>query len=58
MDLIGSQEHATALTCPWHGSTFRVSDGTVACGPATAPQPTFGTRVTDGILQACLPGAG
>jgi nitrite reductase/ring-hydroxylating ferredoxin subunit len=46
------------LTCPWHGSTFRVSDGTVARGPATAPQPTFRTRITDGTLQACLPGAG
>ena len=46
------------LTCPWHGSTFRVSDGTVARGPATAPQPVFRTRITDGTLQACLPGAG
>jgi nitrite reductase/ring-hydroxylating ferredoxin subunit len=46
------------LTCPWHGSTFRISDGTVARGPATAPQPTFRTRITDGTLQACLPGAG
>ena len=46
------------LTCPWHGSTFRVSDGTVARGPATAPQPDFRTRIADGILQACLPGAG
>ena len=27
------------LTCPWHGSTFRVSDGTVARGPATAGLP-------------------
>ena len=46
------------LTCPWHGSTFRVSDGTVARGPATAPQPTFRTRITGGFLQVCLPGAG
>ena len=46
------------LTCPWHGSTFRVSDGTVARGPATAPQPNFRTRIADGTLQACLPGAG
>jgi hypothetical protein len=44
--------------CPWHGSTFRVSDGTVARGPATAPQPVFRTRIADGNLQACLPGAG
>jgi nitrite reductase/ring-hydroxylating ferredoxin subunit len=46
------------LTCPWHGSSFRVSDGTVARGPATAPQPVFRTRVRSGIIQVCLPGAG
>lgn len=46
------------LTCPWHGSVFRVSDGAVVRGPATAPQPVFQARVTDGILQVCLPGAG
>jgi nitrite reductase/ring-hydroxylating ferredoxin subunit len=46
------------LTCPWHGSVFRVADGRVARGPATAPQPVFRTRVSDGILQVCLPGAG
>jgi len=33
------------VTCPWHGSTFRVSDGAVVRGPATAPQPVFRTRV-------------
>jgi nitrite reductase/ring-hydroxylating ferredoxin subunit len=46
------------LTCPWHGSSFRVGDGTVARGPATAPQPVFRTRVADGKIQVCLPGAG
>ena len=50
--------HDGCLTCPWHGSTFRVRDGRVAHGPATAPQPVFRTRVADGILQVCLPGAG
>lgn len=50
--------HDGCLTCPWHGSTFRVADGTVARGPATAPQPAFRTRSANGILQACLPGAG
>ena len=29
------------LTCPWHGSTFRISDGSVVHGPATTPQPVF-----------------
>jgi nitrite reductase/ring-hydroxylating ferredoxin subunit len=48
----------SCLTCPWHGSTFRVDDGTVARGPATAPQPVFRTRVAGGTIQVCLPGAG
>jgi nitrite reductase/ring-hydroxylating ferredoxin subunit len=46
------------LTCPWHGSTFRIGDGTVARGPATAPQPAFESRVAGGALQVRLPGAG
>lgn len=40
------------VICPWHGSTFRVRDGSVAHGPATAPQPAFDTHVTeDGLIQ-------
>jgi nitrite reductase/ring-hydroxylating ferredoxin subunit len=46
------------LTCPWHGSVFRVADGSVARGPATAPQPAFEVREADGAIQVCLPGAG
>jgi nitrite reductase/ring-hydroxylating ferredoxin subunit/uncharacterized membrane protein len=46
------------LTCPWHGSVFRVADGSVARGPATAPQPSFETREVGGAIQVCLPGAG
>jgi nitrite reductase/ring-hydroxylating ferredoxin subunit len=46
------------LTCPWHGSMFRVADGSVARGPATAPQPAFETREVGGAIQVCLPGAG
>lgn len=46
------------LTCPWHGSVFRVADGSVARGPATAPQPAFETRKVGGAVQVCLPGAG
>lgn len=33
------------LKCPWHGSMFRVADGSVARAPATAPQPAFEFRV-------------
>ncbi|MFE2376145.1 Rieske 2Fe-2S domain-containing protein [Streptomyces sp. NPDC059398] len=47
------------VECPWHGSTFRLSDGWNVKGPATAPQPSFRTRVEDdGTLQVRLPGAG
>jgi nitrite reductase/ring-hydroxylating ferredoxin subunit len=46
------------LTCPWHGSAFRITDGSVARGPATAPQPAFQVREVGGAIQVCLPGAG
>jgi nitrite reductase/ring-hydroxylating ferredoxin subunit len=46
------------LTCPWHGSVFRITDGSVARGPATAPQPSFQAREVGGAIQVCLPGAG
>jgi nitrite reductase/ring-hydroxylating ferredoxin subunit len=50
--------HDGRLTCPWHGSTFLVADGTVARGPATAPLPVFRTRMAGEVLQVCLPDAG
>ncbi len=36
------------VVCPWHESTYRLSDGEVVHGPATAPQPVFETRLDDG----------
>jgi nitrite reductase/ring-hydroxylating ferredoxin subunit len=40
------------VICPWHGSTFQVSDGTVVHGPATGRQPAFETRVLEsGMIQ-------
>jgi nitrite reductase/ring-hydroxylating ferredoxin subunit len=44
------------IVCPWHGSTFRLSDGKVVHGPATSPQPVFETRVEGGQLSARLSG--
>ncbi|MGH2483161.1 MAG: Rieske 2Fe-2S domain-containing protein [Candidatus Limnocylindria bacterium] len=35
------------IVCPWHGSAFRVRDGTVRHGPATTRQVTYRTRVAD-----------
>ena len=39
------------IRCPWHGSTFRLADGSVARGPAAAPQPRFETRLAAGRVQ-------
>ena len=32
------------ITCPWHGSRFRIDTGQPLRGPATFPQPTFTVR--------------
>lgn len=52
---MGAQQ---CVVCPWHGSTFSLETGEVVHGPATAPQPKFQTRVSNGILEVLLPGAG
>ena len=46
------------VVCPWHGSTFRLADGSVRRGPATAPVHAFEVRVTAGRVEVRLPGAG
>ena len=56
--LSGGELADGCLTCPWHGSVFRIADGSVARGPATAPQPAFEAREADGAIQVCLQGAG
>jgi nitrite reductase/ring-hydroxylating ferredoxin subunit len=39
------------VTCPAHGSTFRLEDGAVVRGPATRPVPAFDVRVEDGSIE-------
>jgi nitrite reductase/ring-hydroxylating ferredoxin subunit/uncharacterized membrane protein len=39
------------VICPWHGSTFRLSDGHIVRGPASAPQPTYQTRIRGGKIE-------
>jgi len=39
------------IRCPWHASMFRLDDGSVARGPATAPQPVFEVRVEAGRVS-------
>ncbi|HTR71349.1 MAG TPA: Rieske (2Fe-2S) protein [Mycobacteriales bacterium] len=45
------------VRCPAHGSTFRLSDGAVVHGPATAPAPRFDVRIVRGEVQIMLSGA-
>lgn len=52
-ELTGSGAEQCVI-CPWHGSTFRLVDGSVVHGPATAPQPAFDVRVRDGALEVRL----
>jgi nitrite reductase/ring-hydroxylating ferredoxin subunit/uncharacterized membrane protein len=39
------------VTCPWHGSRFRLSDGSVVNGPAVYAQPSFAVRVRQGKVE-------
>ncbi|GAC1378907.1 MAG: hypothetical protein NVSMB33_03650 [Ktedonobacteraceae bacterium] len=39
------------VQCPWHGSCFRMSDGSIVNGPATYAQPTFAIRTRNGKIQ-------
>ena len=50
----GQIDEDLCVTCPWHGSRFRLADGAVVRGPATAPEPSFAVRVSDGNLEVRL----
>lgn len=50
-------EGSACITCPWHGSTFDLSDGAVVHGPATVKQHAFDVRVEAGRVQVRLPHA-
>jgi nitrite reductase/ring-hydroxylating ferredoxin subunit/uncharacterized membrane protein len=39
------------LVCPWHGSRFRLADGSVARGPATAPQMAYEVRTSGDRIE-------
>jgi nitrite reductase/ring-hydroxylating ferredoxin subunit/uncharacterized membrane protein len=39
------------VTCPWHGSRFRLRDGSVERGPVAYPQPVWETRVQSGRVE-------
>lgn len=40
-----------SVTCPWHGSEFRLEDGRVLNGPSTHDQPRYEVRERDGRIE-------
>ena len=47
----GEVDDDLCVTCPWHGSRFRLEDGSVVRGPATAPQAAFEVQTVDGNVE-------
>ena len=47
----GEVDDDVCVICPWHGSRFRLEDGSVVAGPAVAPEPSLETRVVDGFIE-------
>jgi nitrite reductase/ring-hydroxylating ferredoxin subunit/uncharacterized membrane protein len=43
------------VTCPWHSSRFRLSDGAAMSGPTAHPQPTLEVRVREGMVEVRRP---
>ena len=38
------------LTCPWHGSQFKVTDGSILRGPTEKPLKVYPSTVKDGFV--------
>ena len=47
----GEFDSEGCVTCPWHGSVFRLADGHVVHGPATGHQPRYEVRAEGGRLS-------
>jgi nitrite reductase/ring-hydroxylating ferredoxin subunit/uncharacterized membrane protein len=39
------------VTCPRHGSTYRLADGGIVRGPTAYPQPVWQARVHNGVIE-------
>ena len=47
----GAVDDELCVTCPWHGSRFRLSNGRAVHGPASAPAAVYQARVENGKVQ-------
>lgn len=39
------------VTCPWHGSCFKLDTGAIVDGPTAYPQPAYDVRVRNGHIE-------
>jgi nitrite reductase/ring-hydroxylating ferredoxin subunit/uncharacterized membrane protein len=39
------------ITCPWHASVFRITDGAVVHGPASSRQVSYRARINEGQVE-------
>jgi nitrite reductase/ring-hydroxylating ferredoxin subunit/uncharacterized membrane protein/anti-sigma regulatory factor (Ser/Thr protein kinase) len=46
----GTYDECT-VTCPWHGSRFRLDDGALLRGPSAMPLPSYDVRVRNSTLE-------
>jgi nitrite reductase/ring-hydroxylating ferredoxin subunit len=53
-EVVGTGREA-CVVCPWHGSTFRLVDGTAVHGPAANDQPLLRARVSEGMVEVAQP---
>jgi nitrite reductase/ring-hydroxylating ferredoxin subunit/uncharacterized membrane protein len=53
--LSGGEVHNGCITCPAHGSTFKLENGAVVTGPSAYSQPTLDVRVRDGYVEVRAP---
>ena len=44
-------DDARCVECPWHGSVFRLEDGTPVHRPASVPQAAYDVRTTNGRIE-------
>lgn len=47
----GTLKEGEIVQCPWHGSCFRLRDGSVVTGPAAYAVATFAVRVRDNTIE-------
>lgn len=46
----GTLDDDGCVTCPWHGSRFRMEDGAVERGPASVAEPSWDVRIDAGRI--------